>query len=87
MHLGAELYVAIASKLVRLTRPPIHAWPLWYREHWAGGQEAWGLVSSLHLCVPICGSTPAQFSFPGTTAPTTTAFNIATLPQHASSLL
>lgn len=27
-------------------------------------QEAWGLVSPLYLCLPLCGSAPARFSFP-----------------------
>lgn len=39
VHLGVALSTVIASELVCLTRPPIHAWLLWYREHWAGGRR------------------------------------------------
>lgn len=88
VHLGAELFVAMASELGHLTRSPIRAWPLVQRTL-RQGQEAWDRVSSLHFCVFSCGSTPDKFSFPGRTPhpPPTTACNTVTLPQHASSLL
>lgn len=54
--LHVELYAVTASGLVPLTRTP-------FTLGW--GQERWVPVASLHLCFPICGSTLAQFSFPG----------------------